>query len=94
MDLNVVLGLILYLFLSPITQAAFANFGVAMSDANLRYFAVEHILGMIVALVLAHVGRAVSKRATDTIKKHRAAAIWYTLSFLISLAMIPWDRLL
>ncbi|MBN1218415.1 MAG: hypothetical protein JXM69_05780 [Anaerolineae bacterium] len=92
LDLNVLLGLILYLFLSPITQAAFSNFGAAMGDSLLRFFAVEHIFGMLVALVLAHVGRALSKKATETVKKHRATAIWYTLSLLVILATIPWDR--
>ena len=92
MDLNVLLGFILYLFLSSVTQTAFANFGAAMGDSMLRFFAVEHILGMIVALVLAHVGRVLSKKAIEPVKKHRAAAIWFTLSLLAILAMIPWDR--
>jgi hypothetical protein len=93
-DLNVLLGLVLYIFLSPLTRAAFANFGEAMSNSTLRFFAVEHIFGMIVALVLAHVGRMLSKRAMDTVKKHRAAAIWFALSFLVILATIPWGRAL
>jgi hypothetical protein len=91
-DLNVLLGLILYLFLSPITQAAFADFGAAMKDSNLSFFAVEHIFGMVVALALVHVGRSLSKKATGAVKKHRAAAIWFTLSFLVILVTIPWFR--
>jgi uncharacterized membrane protein len=91
-DLNVLLGLILYLFLSPLTRQAFADFGAAMGNPVLRFFAVEHILMMLVALALAHVGRSLSKKATETVKKHRPAAIWYTLSLLAILSMIPWDR--
>jgi hypothetical protein len=91
-DLNILLGLTLYLFLSPLTQVAFADFGAAMGDSTLRFFAVEHILGMIVALVLAHVGRVLSKRAAEVVKKHRAVAIWFSLSLLAILAMIPWNR--
>jgi hypothetical protein len=93
-DLNVLLGLILYLFLSPLTRQAFADFGAAMGNPTLRFFAVEHIFTMLVALALAHVGRSLSKKATETIKKHRTAAIWYTVSLLAILTMIPWDRAL
>ena len=92
LDLNVFLGLILYFFLSPITQAVFANFGAAMKDPTLRFFGVEHIFTLLVALALAHVGRALSKKAGDAVKKYRAAAIWFTLSLLAILAMIPWNR--
>jgi uncharacterized membrane protein YozB (DUF420 family) len=93
-DLNVLLGLILYLFLSPLTRQAFADFGAAMGNPTLRFFAVEHIFTMLVALALAHIGRSLSKKATETTKKHRTAAIWYTVSLLAILTMIPWDRAL
>ncbi len=92
MDVNVLLGFILYLFLSPLTQAAFADFGAAMGNSTLRFFAVEHIFGMLLALVFAHVGRSFSKKAGEPLKKHRTAAIWFTLSLVAVLAMIPWDR--
>ena len=92
LDLNFLLGLLLYIFLSPITKAAFADFGAAMGDNILRFFAVEHIFGMVVAIVLAHVGRVITKRATDSVKKYRTTAIWFALSLVAILAMIPWDR--
>ena len=92
LDLNLLLGLLLYIFLSPITKAAFANFGAAMGDSTLRFFAVEHIFGMVVAIVLAHVGRSRSKKASDSVKKYRTAAIWFALSLVAVLAMIPWER--
>jgi hypothetical protein len=92
MDVNLLLGLLLYIFLSPITKAAFANFGAAMGDSTLRFFAVEHIFGMVVAVILAHLGRGLSKKATESVKKHRTAAIWFALSLVAVLAMIPWER--
>jgi hypothetical protein len=92
LDVNLLLGLLLYIFLSPITKAAFADFGAAMGDSMLRFFAVEHIFSMVVAVIVAHVGRVLSKKATEPAKKYRAAAIWYTFSLLVILAMVPWDR--
>jgi hypothetical protein len=94
MDIQFLLGLILYLFVSPITKAAFNDFGAAMKNPDLRFYAVEHILMMVIALVLVHIGRTRTKKEMAGWKRHRAAAVFYTLSFLIILAAIPWDRAL
>ena len=92
LDVQLLLGLILYIFLSPLTQAAFKNFSAAMSDSTLRFFTVEHLLTMIVAVVLGHVGRALSKKAAESVAKHRLAAILYGLATLAILFAIPWSR--
>ena len=92
LDIQMLLGLILYIFLSPITQAAFKNLGAAMSDATLRFFTLEHLLYMLVAVVLGHVGRALSKKATEPVAKHRMAAILFGLATLAILLAIPWSR--
>lgn len=93
-DLQLLIGVILYAFLSPITQSAFSDFGAAMKNAEVRFYAVEHVLMMVIALVLIHIGRAKSKKDIAHWKKHRSAAIFYTISLLIILAAIPWDRAL
>ncbi len=93
-DLQLLIGLVLYLFLSPFTKAAFADFGAAMKNSALRFYAVEHILIMIIALVLVHVGRVKSKRALLSVNKHKSAVIWYGIAFILVLAGIPWDRAL
>jgi len=55
---------------------------------------VEHILLMVIALAFVHIGKAKSQKAKTSFKKHRAAAIWYGLAFILVLAGIPWDRAL
>lgn len=90
MDIQVLVGLILYLFLSPTTKAAFADFGGAMSNTLQRYFAVEHILLMIIALALVHMGSAFVKKAQSSAAKFRRALLWYGLAFVAIMAMIPW----
>jgi hypothetical protein len=92
LDVQVLLGVILYLFLSPLVGVAFQDFGAAMRDSELRYWGVEHIALMIIALVLAHAGRSIAKRASDAIEKHKRALIFYGLSVLIILLAIPWWR--
>jgi len=91
-DIQFLVGIILYAFVSPVTKLAFSDFGAAMKDANLRFYAVEHILIMIIALILIHIGRVKSKKAAASWKKHRAAAIFYGIAFLLILAGIPWER--
>ncbi|MEQ8474405.1 MAG: hypothetical protein RIC35_24625 [Marinoscillum sp.] len=93
MDLQFLIGIILYIFLSPITESAFNDFGAAMSNDALRFYAVEHISIMIVAIVLAHIGRSKAKKATEASKKYKFQAIFFGLALLAMVAGIPWDRL-
>ncbi|HCX23356.1 MAG: hypothetical protein CMB80_31915 [Flammeovirgaceae bacterium] len=93
MDLMFLLGLVLYFFLSPITKSAFSDFGGAMSNSAIRFWAVEHIFIMIVAIAVAHIGRSKSKKATDDNKKFKLQLIFYGISLVAMLAGIPWDRL-
>ena len=94
MDIQFLVGIILYAFVSPVTKAAFNDFGAAMKNADLRFYAVEHILMMVIALILVHIGRAKSKKATAPWKKHRNAAVFYGIALILILAAIPWDRAL
>lgn len=91
MDIQLVLGLILY-FVSPVTQAVMGNMGAAMGDDQLRFFGVEHISMMIIAVILAHVGSMTVKRAAESRSKFIRAAIWFTLSALVVVVAIPWWR--
>ena len=94
MDIQFLIGIILYGFVSPITKAAFNDFGAAMKNADLRFYAVEHILMMVIALVVIHIGRAKSKRNSAPWKKHRSAFIFYIIGLILILAAIPWERAL
>jgi hypothetical protein len=91
LDIQVLLGLILY-FSSPITQAAMKNFGAAMQNADMRFFALDHVFMMFVALAIAHIGRARSRKALGAPAKHRAAALFFGLAILAVLLAIPWSR--
>ena len=89
-DLQMLLGLIMYFFLSPITKAAMQDFGKAMSNSGLRFWAVEHVFGMIVAIAIAHAGRARMKKARDDVSRHRVAAICFVLALLAIVVSSPW----
>ena len=88
-DLQMLLGILLYGFLSPITRQAFGDFGAAMKDPTQRFWAVEHIAGMLIGLALVHVGR-VRTRRTDSLRRHKVAAIFFGLALVAILVSIPW----
>ena len=85
MHLQLLIGLVLY-FISPkvIFEAA------SMQNSMLRFFLVEHILLMIVAVVLITVGYVKSDRAEEGRKKHRLTLIYYGISLILILVSIPW----
>jgi len=89
LDVQVVLGLLLYFALSPFTREALGDFGAAMKNSGLRFWAVEHTLGMLIAVGLAHAG-AVKVRKAPSYRKHRLAMIFFGLAMLAILASIPW----
>jgi hypothetical protein len=90
LDVQFVIGLLLYAWLSPITQAAFADFGGAMRNSVLRFWAVEHLVGMVIALAVAHVGRAKIRKAASDRRRHTLAALYYGIALIILVASIPW----
>ncbi len=93
MDIQFLLGLGLYLVFSPLTQAAFRNFGAAMGQASLRFWAVEHAFLMLLALVSVHVGKVLVKKAKADQSRHKRALIFYGISLLLILAVMPWPNL-
>jgi hypothetical protein len=93
LDTQLLLGLILYFLFSPATPQIFANFSGAMASPAVRFFGFEHVFWMVLAVVIAHVGRVLVKKAASATAQHRAAAISFGLAFLMVMAAIPWPFL-
>lgn len=64
--------------------------GAVMKDSFSRFFAVEHLVGMLIAIILIHIGKAQARRAISDRAKHRRTMIFYLIALIIILAMIPW----
>lgn len=92
MDLQLAVGLVLYLALSPTVASGLSNASAAMGDAQHRFWMVEHPAAMILALVLAHIGVAKSRRRSAT-DEPRTPAWHFTIAVLIVAAMVPWPFL-
>jgi hypothetical protein len=91
-DLMLLIGIALW-FLSPnwgYSQIQAAGMQGVMKNAALRFYTIEHTVGMLVAVVLIHIGKAQGRKAMSDRAKHRRTMIFYFLALLIILASIPW----
>ena len=92
-DVQFLIGLLLYLFASPLVTMARQHMAESMANDVTRFWLVEHPFGMIVALALAHVGRGRVRKAQTDRSRFGRAAVFYGLSLLIALLTTPWPGL-
>lgn len=90
MDLQMVLGILLYAFLSPNTAAIMQDFGAAMRDPVARFWAVEHVTVMVAAVVFAHLGRVLARKAATPAAKRTRLLVCFGLSTVLMLGGTPW----
>lgn len=83
--IQLLVGLALYAMSSMVT---FSDMSTVMKTANLRYWTVEHISMMVLAIILITVGHSKSKKAVDASAKHKSIAVFYTIALVIILAAI------
>jgi ABC-type Na+ efflux pump permease subunit len=82
---QLLLGLTLY-FISPMVQFSEAT----MKDSVLRFYTVEHITGMLIAIALITVGYSKGKRMLPDAAGHKRIANFYLIALLLILLSIPW----
>ena len=84
-----VLGIGLYC-ISPVVRYFMSYFKKAVHEREIRFFGMEHITMMLIAIALITVGSAKSKRQTTDRQRFRIMAIWFTIALVIIFASIPW----
>jgi hypothetical protein len=92
-DLQIVVGLILYFVASPMAAIARQAFGAAMKDRTLRFFAVEHPVMALLVAIVAHATSVMARRAADDSTRFRRLLIGGVVSVLIVIVLIPWPFL-
>lgn len=92
-DTQFLMGLLLYAFLSPLSMLFWQNPAGAMKEASLRFYGVEHIFSMLIAIVVLHIGRTRSKKAATDAQRHKR--VWTTVlaGLMLILIGIPWPGL-
>ena len=90
MDLQMVVGILLYAFLSPNTAVIMQDFGAAMRDPVARFWAVEHVTLMVAAVVFAHLGRVLARKAATPAAKRTRLVVCFSIATVLMLAGTPW----
>ena len=85
LHIQLVIGLVLYFTSSKVSFVE-----GWMKVKLLRFYGMEHILIMIIAIVLVTIGHGKAKRALDVTKKHKTIILYYSIGLLLILASIPW----
>jgi hypothetical protein len=89
MHLQLVVGLTLY-----IMGKWYQSLPSEVTDATMksvhRFYGMEHIAGMLVAIALITIGNAKSKRGATDKAKFKSIAVFFTIGLVIILACIPW----
>jgi hypothetical protein len=94
LHVQIVLGLLLYFVLSPVTPTSLADLRAFMPNKTLRLFAIEHSTGMLLAATSAHLGWTFSNRTTNARARQRRLAIGIGLALVAIALSIPWPWLL
>lgn len=66
------------------------GFSAVMKNGTMRFYAIEHLAGMLLAIILIHIGKAQGRKKIGDKSKHMRTMIFYLLALLIILASIPW----
>ena len=66
------------------------SFGAVMKNPTARFFAVEHQVGMLLAIILIHIGKAQARKPIGDAAKHRRTMVFYLIALLLILVSVPW----
>jgi len=91
-DLMLLIGLALWYF-GPWGYHLIENaggFGAAMKDPVVRFYGIEHLTGMLITVILIHIGKAQGRKKISDRKKHVRTMVFYLIALVIILATVPW----
>ncbi|MFA5667859.1 MAG: cytochrome B [Balneolaceae bacterium] len=85
MNVQFIIGLVLYSISPKVLFTA-----DTMGNSMVRFYTVEHITLMIIAIIVISIGYSKAKKATENLAKHKNTAIMFGIGLLLILAAIPW----
>ena len=83
---QLIIGLVQYF----ITSGKVKFFDGWMKEAAFRFYGMEHLMGMLIAIVLITVGYSKSKRGTTDSEKFKPIKLFYLIGFILIIESIPW----
>ena len=89
-DIQLLLGLALYYFKGYYRNFSDGAMKEVMHNTISRFWTIEHTVGMLLAIILVHIGYAATKGKRPHVVKFRRL-FWCTLIALVLIAaMVPW----
>lgn len=89
-DLQVLLGLVLYFGLSPVTTAGLNDLSAAMHTPILRFWTFIHIGAMFGGMLLVRVGRVLAMTANTADARRVRKGLAFAAALAVMVAAIPW----
>ena len=87
LHIQLLLGLALYFMKG---WASMLGTPGVMSSTVMRFFAAEHLVGMLIAIVFGTLGHSLVKRASTDELKNRRQFRYFFIALVIISAIIPW----
>lgn len=89
-DLQFLIGIILYFTEGWSANWTNGHLSETMHNSAARFFTLEHVVMMLIALIIVHIGRVVVKKAATDLEKHKKTLIYFGVAILLILLAIPW----
>lgn len=90
-DIQLLMGLVMYFFfLASQTNFKMGKLKDQLEVSSFRSIAVEHFIGMMIAVVLIHLGYAKAKKALNAEEAGKKQFLFYLIALIIILLSIPW----
>ena len=87
--IQLILGISLYC-ISPVVRYFLNYFKRAVHEREIRFFGMEHITMMVIAIVLITIGSVKAKKQATSQQKFKTMAIWFTIALIVIFSSIPW----
>jgi hypothetical protein len=89
--LQALFGLLLYLLYSPYAVNSWGGDMPVMSNDTLRFWSVEHVSTMVVAIAVISIGRSKSKKEPEARLKFKKQFVYFLIGILLTLIAIPYE---
>jgi hypothetical protein len=87
---QLLIGIWLY-FISPLVTVFMQHFKQMVHERHIRFFGMEHITMMLIAIVLLTIGSAKTIRKPTYKQQFKCMAIWFSIALVIIFLSIPWS---
>ena len=67
-----------------------AGMGEVMKNATMRFWVIEHPIGMLIGVALISIGRGAAKKNIPDASKHKRAFWLFLIALIVTVVSVPW----